>query len=312
MYDCTWEKIKTLKDHGYRVIEKWECEWDKDVKTDPELQQFLVDYKNVDPLQPRDAFFGGRTNAVKLHHKINEEEQIKYMDVTSLYPWVNKTGEYPVGHPDILVNPADQDIHSYFGMAQVDVLPPYELYHPVLPYRHQGKLTFPLCRSCVEQEMSNRSWRSLIAVPTLSNNARYEEPGVPQNSSKPSNRVTRSGVSMKSGTFHPSNEKRDSAQYVNTWLKIKQESAGYPGNVTTPEQKAEYVQNYKQKENISLTPSSIAKNPGRKATAKLMLNSFWGKFGENLHKPTTQIVYTAADLFDIVSNELLDIRKIRI
>jgi len=64
VYDCTWEKIKTLKDHGYRVIEKWECEWDKDVKTDPELQQFLVDYKNVDPLQPRDAFFGGRTNAV--------------------------------------------------------------------------------------------------------------------------------------------------------------------------------------------------------------------------------------------------------
>jgi len=82
--------------------------------------------------------------------------------------------------------------------------------------------------------------------------------------------------------------------------------------VTTSEQKAEYVRNYKQKENISLTPSSIAKNPGRKATAKLMLNSFWGKFGEILHKPTTRVVYTAADLFDIVSNELFDIRQIRI
>ena len=101
------------------------------------------------------------------------------------------------------------------------------------------------------------------------------------------------------------------ADYVNTWLKIKQESAGYPSNVTTPEQKAEYVQNYKQKENISLTPL-IVKNPGRKATAKLMLNSFWGKFGENLLKPTTQAVYNAADLFALVSNELLDIRQIRI
>ena len=95
------------------------------------------------------------------------------------------------------------------------------------------------------------------------------------------------------------------ATYVNTWLKIKQESAGYPGNVTTPEQKADYIRNYKHKENISLNPSSIAKSPGRKATAKLMLNSVWGKFGENLHKPTTTIVYTAAGLFDIVSNELL-------
>ena len=67
-----------------------------------------------------------------------------------------------------------------------------------------------------------------------------------------------------------------------------------------------------QKDNISLNPTLIVKNPGRKATAKLMLNSFWGKFGENLHKPTTQSVYTAAGLFDIISNELLDIRQIRI
>jgi len=95
-------------------------------------------------------------------------------------------------------------------------------------------------------------------------------------------------------------------------LKIKQESAGYPSDVTTPEQKADYIRNYKQKENISLNPTLIVKNPGRKATAKLMLNSFWGKFQENLHKPTTTIVYTAAGLFDIVSNELLDIRQIRI
>jgi len=66
VHEHTKVKIKTLRDHGHRVIEKWECEWDQDVKTDPELQHFLdVDYKNVDPLQPRDAFFGGRTNAVK-------------------------------------------------------------------------------------------------------------------------------------------------------------------------------------------------------------------------------------------------------
>ena len=41
--------------------------------------------------------------------------------------------------------------------------------------------------------------------------------------------------------------------------------------------------NRKNLEGIALEPSLIQKNPGRKATAKLMLNSFWGKFGENLH-----------------------------
>ena len=75
------------------------------------------------------------------------------MDVTSLYPWVNKNGIYPIGHPEVITRPKDQNIRHYFGVAKVDVIPPFELYHPVLPYRHNGKLVMPLCRSCVEEEM---------------------------------------------------------------------------------------------------------------------------------------------------------------
>ena len=30
-----------------------------------------------------------------------EREEISYIDVTSEYPYVNKYGTYPVGHPDI-------------------------------------------------------------------------------------------------------------------------------------------------------------------------------------------------------------------
>ena len=63
------------------------------------------------------------------------------------------------------------------------------------------------------------------------------------------------------------------ANYVDTWLKAKQESAGYPKGVTTLEQKEAYVISYKEREGIGLDPSLIVKNPGRKATAKLMLNS---------------------------------------
>jgi len=99
---------------------------------------------------------------------------------------------------------------------------------------------------------------------------------------------------------------------VNTWLKIKQESAGYPSWCHSPEDKARYVRQYRQKEGITLDPSMIQKNPGRKATAKLMLNSFWGKFGENLHKPTTQVVYNATQLFALVSDHFNDIRQVRI
>ena len=66
---------------------------------------------------------------------------------------------------------------------------------------------------------------------------------------------------------------------VNMWLQIKQESAGYPGWAITLEQKQQYVQVYYMKDGIRLAPELVVKNPGRKATAKLMLNSFCGKIG---------------------------------
>ncbi|CAH3015584.1 unnamed protein product [Porites evermanni] len=58
---------------------------------------------------------------------------------------------------------------------------------------------------------------------------------------------------------------------VNTWLKLKQESAGWPSWCQTVEQKREHVLRYQEREAIRLDISQIAKNPGRKATAKLML-----------------------------------------
>ena len=60
------------------------------------------------------------------------------------------------------------------------------------------------------------------------------------------------------------------ADYVNTWLKIKQESAGWPDDCNTPDQKAAYVQAYQEREGTAL--ENVAKNPGRKTLAKLMLN----------------------------------------
>lgn len=42
------------------------------------------------------------------------------------------------------------------------------------------------------------------------------------------------------------------ADCVNIWLKIKQESAGWPEHSTIPESKAEYIQQYKEPEGIHL------------------------------------------------------------
>ena len=219
----------------------WECDWDLEVKTDTDLRQFLNTPEIVDPFQPRNAFFGGHTNAVKLHHVINPDEEIEYIYVTSLYPSANKKGGYPVGHPDVLVNPDDQDIHHYFGMAKVEILPPYELYHPVLLYRDKGKLTFPLCQTCMEEEMGKPLVeKSYLCHHTPEQRTLRGEWRTPKIQKAVELGYTLISKIHEGHHFPPERRKVGLfAEYVNTWLKIKQESAGYPAWVTTPTDRAQ-------------------------------------------------------------------------
>ncbi|CAB3982021.1 DNA polymerase [Paramuricea clavata] len=62
LHQATMEKISYLKDHGFGVIEVWECDIRKELEQDEDLKTSFDNYDLVDPLEPRDAFFGGRTN----------------------------------------------------------------------------------------------------------------------------------------------------------------------------------------------------------------------------------------------------------
>ena len=106
VYDATEREAAMLRQAGYQVIEKWECDFNQDKKTDPQLKSFLQDLEMVPPLEPRDAFYGVHTAAATLYAKGNPGEDIKYCDVTSLYPWVNKYKEYPVRFPILYTNPS--------------------------------------------------------------------------------------------------------------------------------------------------------------------------------------------------------------
>ena len=71
---------------------------------------------------------------------------------------------------------------------------------------------------------------------------------------------------------------------MNTWLKNKEEASGFPSGCTTLSQKQQHVSDYAAREGIRLNIDAIGKNPGKRAVAKLMLNSMWGKFGQRLDK----------------------------
>ena len=77
LYIDTVRKVNYLKEHGFEVEQKWGCQLTKDLEEDEEMKQFFEDHEIIDPLQPRDAFYGGRTNATKLFHECQGNEKIK-------------------------------------------------------------------------------------------------------------------------------------------------------------------------------------------------------------------------------------------
>lgn len=60
------------------VIYIYECEFKIFLSHNPEINSELANSPLItsQPLNPRDAFFGGRTNGVKLYHKISQNEKI--------------------------------------------------------------------------------------------------------------------------------------------------------------------------------------------------------------------------------------------
>ena len=193
----------------------------------------------------------------------------RYLDFTSLYPWCNKMTRTVVGHPRIITENFE-DISTYFGLIKCTVLPPRRLFHPVLPYRTQGKLMFPLCKTCADtcnqtpcthtdsERAMQGTWCSVELQKASEKGYQILQLHEVWHFSQPSD-----------GLF---------ADYINTFLKIKQEASGYPKGVTTEEQEQRYIEEYFEREGIRLDPDKIEYNPGLRALAKLMLNSFWGKY----------------------------------
>jgi G:T-mismatch repair DNA endonuclease (very short patch repair protein) len=86
-YEQTLARIEQITLLGYQVEIKWECEFDegildrhRELKTHRLVQQ--------SPLNTRDALYGDRNEAKRLHYIVWEGEQIRYCDVMSLYWYV--------------------------------------------------------------------------------------------------------------------------------------------------------------------------------------------------------------------------------
>lgn len=219
----------------------------------------------------RSGFYGGRTQVFQGHVIADTAqcEVIKYMDVTSLYPWVNKHCSYPLGtgalteYPDPVCDPSlvSTIVAETFGFLEVDIQCPTDLLIPVLGDRTAGGLTFDLVPK----------WNHVVCSVELQK------------------AVSMGYVVTK---VHKVLHWKDSGnilfeEYVQCFLKLKQEASGWNGKlvagqqVVTDADKVKWVSAYEAADGVRLDIDNVKYNPGMRAISKLCLNSLWGKMGQN-------------------------------
>ncbi|XP_062621681.1 uncharacterized protein LOC134283252 [Saccostrea cucullata] len=303
LHEKTLRRTADLEDMGYNVCSIWEHDFDQQVQQDESLQQFVRDLDIPDPLKPREALYGGRTNATKLYC---EEGDMRYVDVCSLYPYVLKHRPFPLGHPEIITDDF-QDVRSYFGLIHCRVLPPRGLFHPVLPYRTGGKLLFPLCRTCAQQQDSTSQDRCQHTDRERSLTGTWVTSEL--------HKALDMGYTLEQiyEVWHFKESSQDLFKnYINTFLKIKQEASGFPPDCKTSEQKQDYIRQIFDKEGFMMDRISIEKNPVRRTIAKLFLNCLWGKFAQRLLLPKVRYLDEVEELHQLLQNSTLNIKGVRL
>ena len=261
---------ESLRQMGWDVESIWECEWKRELEQDPETVDFFdacvqPNIPFVLPcLDPKDALKGGRVDCTRMYwdafppmtvpmkgmERLLRENCTLYIDVTSLYPYVNMYGTYPIGHPYIMrggefefdmTHPIED---RYFGFVYCRVLPPRDLFHRVFPLSVSSsgsdatKLMFVLCRTCAEERNLTLNFCQHDEYERS-----FERTFVSTELDKALEKKYRILQVFKISNY-PNRREGLFADYINHFLKGKQEAAGWPKGCTTEEQKEEYIRQY--------------------------------------------------------------------
>lgn len=176
----------------------------------------------------------------------------------SLYPYVMTKKEYPVGHPTIHVGdfePLDTVHLRYRGLYKCTVLPPNDLYIPVLPVKTATKkLMFPLCNACAVAEQQHPcdhspEDRQLSGTWTHVELLKAMEKGYRMVSVAEVWAWEEWSADLFSG-------------YMNTFFKIKEEASGYPAWCLTEADRDRHIEQVFATDGVRLEKAKIMKNPG--------------------------------------------------
>uniref|UniRef100_A0A914M0Y3 DNA-directed DNA polymerase n=1 Tax=Meloidogyne incognita TaxID=6306 RepID=A0A914M0Y3_MELIC len=278
-------RMEFIKSQINRVDVYWECEIYQMLEKDFEMERKFYTYIDDGPIDIRNCFYGGRTGPLKLLHKAKAGERISYYDVTSLYPFINVTTNYPVGHPTVhVINKivkwtSSKDNDFPLAILKVFIVPPRKIDVPVLPMKLEkdGRLLFPLCAACAKNYPTGGVFENYQC------RHNDEERGWVSTCTSIELNVALDEGYMVTKLFrvleYTKSDNKLFQPYISEFMAQKIHSSGFDSNIKDNiEAECQFIEECNEKFGIKLDRSKMIPNKGRRTQAKLMLNNLWGRF----------------------------------
>nr|CAD2182349.1 unnamed protein product [Meloidogyne enterolobii] len=297
------------------------------------MSLFFDELPDIGPLFPRDAFHGGRTGPLSLKCHLEDsaenEYEISCYDVVSLYPAVNFYAFYPIGHPELLDLNLDinwtkpEDLRPYRGIFKLFIIPPDDLYLPVIPERIHGKLIFHLCHQCaieIEPGVAKRKQTSYSYGRKWCQHDDNKRGFVSTTCSVELELALSRGYrATKVYSIYNWEEWSDELlrPYVQDMMRLKIEASGWPSSVLSPDNieqeerlKNDFIVKNQKEYGITLEPSKIARNEGLRYLAKTCNNSMWGRWALRCNLTQDCITSSPIKLHAILNDPKLEVGAI--
>ncbi|ESO90463.1 hypothetical protein LOTGIDRAFT_123212, partial [Lottia gigantea] len=182
-----------------------------------------------------------------------------------------------------------------------------------------GKLTFPLCRTCVQDHMKQddvavyqechhiekeRAWVGTFVTLELKKAVGMGYKILEIYEVWHWNQWSQYDPATKTGGLF--------TDYINRYLKMKMESSGYPDICHTDEEKRHFIEEVYRKEGITLDPDQIIPNKGKRAFSKSILNTLWGKFGQRDNFSQTEYITDPSEYFQLMNDSTETVKDVQI
>jgi hypothetical protein len=267
------------------------------------------------------ALRGGRTEIRKVFHRVSDEEwargvRIRYQDICSQYPYQQAVHDFPVGTPTMYIwdmsmkpvyhenmnivthhpIPTKEELlrHDWFGIVCATMDPPKNMYHPVLVHFDQemGKSVASCCLIEKGVFTSIEFQKALEMGYTLVTLHRFDK-------------------------YH-----RKHSLWSDVIKDLFIEKMVNSGPLPSPENqqrlKQAYENGFGMGDDLQKTfdEHRWEKNPAKKKTFKIMLNSGWGKHAQRQNLVQTTILHQETHLaeqrvlFDNFSSNRLNLKQV--